>query len=318
MNGEQIIFWFVEELEMYQIRGRYLGAICLSAIILMSVGSRQVFGMAEEQIGNQPLNEFNYQEHKDALRVINHKSRVYHTWVNGNEHFYYQGDTETLNDILSKFADIKAEVHEVIIRPGPGQTKTFDGKVIKYAWLLHINGGIARHLTTIDKGAMIWSKYPQMTVYVGDGGIDLKKIRIPKGVTVVEIDDLSKRYTKALSSSDKTVRGWGCGQLAGLDLYSEKNAAVVTKMLDDENAWVRLNAVGALARFGKTATPALAKLRELLKISDENLSRQIEEAIGKIENAKLDEKKVKNHHKTLKQIQKFRKRQEKQNPATVG
>ena len=59
------------------------------------------------------------------MPVVNHTSRVYHTWVNGNEHFYYQGNLDALNDTLRKFAQEKA-VREVVLRPGPGMTTSFD------------------------------------------------------------------------------------------------------------------------------------------------------------------------------------------------
>jgi len=267
------------------------------------------YGLATEQIGPDSA-----QRHptiaqpgwpKGIVEVLRHQSRVYSTWVNGNEHYYYQGDTEVLNDVLAKFADIEAEVHEVIVRPSPGQIRTFDGEAIKYNWLLHIVEGISKHMTTLDMGAMVWSKYPQITVYVSDGEIDLNKIKLPKGVTIVEIDELSKRYTKALYSSDKTVRGWGCHSLAGLDPYSKKNMAVIATLLDDKNEWVRLNALGALGRFGKMATSALPKLKELLKDCDEKLRQKIEEAIKKIENAEEDVDAVKEHRKILKAINKF-------------
>jgi hypothetical protein len=264
-------------------------------------------GLHFETAGDKPMNWRNYEDWPGIMPVINHASRFHHSWTNGNEHFYYQGDTGTLNDVLAKFADIEAKTHEIIIRPGPGQTKTSDGKVIKCDWLLHIVGGISKHLTTLDKGAMIWSKYPQITVYVGDGEIELDKIQLPKEVTVVEIDELSKRYAEALDSSDKTVRGWGCHRLAGLDPYSKKNVAVITKLLDDEDDWVHLNAIGALAGLGKTAASALPKMKELSKDCNERLRKKIEEAVRKITDGEqtisaADEKK---HQNTLAEIRKF-------------
>jgi hypothetical protein len=51
-----------------------------------------------------------------------------------------------------------------------------------------------------------------MTVCVG-GDIDLGKIEIPKGVSIVDLAGLSRRYREALASKDKTVRGLGAGEL---------------------------------------------------------------------------------------------------------
>ena len=112
------------------------------------------FGFATEDKGNAPFLEANYGEWKGTgiMPVANHESRVYHTWVNGNEHFYYRGDTKALNDALRKFAASEADVREVIIRPGPSERTTFNKVRVPYDWHLHIQGGISRHHVSREKG----------------------------------------------------------------------------------------------------------------------------------------------------------------------
>ena len=72
------------------------------ATAVFSVAGSAAFGMATEEIGNDPLLEVNYSQWQgtNVMPVINHSSRVYHTWVNGNEHFYYEGDSKALSDFL--------------------------------------------------------------------------------------------------------------------------------------------------------------------------------------------------------------------------
>jgi len=53
--------------------------------------------LGEEHFGNAALNEANFQDWPGIMPLVNHPSRVYHSWVNGNEHFYYRGDTPALN-----------------------------------------------------------------------------------------------------------------------------------------------------------------------------------------------------------------------------
>ncbi|MHC4694792.1 MAG: hypothetical protein ACYS67_18820, partial [Planctomycetota bacterium] len=125
---------------------RRFSCILLSVAILMCTTARQAHGLATQRIGNKPFHEVNYQQWKSIMPVINHESRVYHTWVNGNEHFYYQCDIKELNDILQKFAALSVDVREVALRPGPKKVMTFNKEYqIAYNCLLHIQGGISRH-----------------------------------------------------------------------------------------------------------------------------------------------------------------------------
>ena len=145
---------------------------CLLTVSILTICaiSSQVWALGTEHFGNAPLNELNYRDWRGVMPLVNHSGRAYHTWVNGNEHFYYQGDTNALNDALKKFAAIEVDVHEVILRPGPAETRTFDGKQqVRYDWLLHIQGGISRH--DEEQGTNVFDKYPTMTVFIGEGRV---------------------------------------------------------------------------------------------------------------------------------------------------
>ena len=206
-------------------------ATCLILAVLSICHASKVWAMGLEDFGDRPLSELNYQNWPNIMPLLNGQIRVYHSWVNGNEQFYYRGNTATFNDALKKFAAVKAEVHEVLLQPGPGIAYTFDRtKTIPYNWNLHIVGGISQHLTTLPQGDKIWSKSPTMTVCVG-GDIALERIEIPTGISIVDLADLSRRYREALTSKDKTVRGWGAGEMAGLDPYNTENLAAIAKLL---------------------------------------------------------------------------------------
>src|SRR5205085_315992 len=64
-------------------------------------------------------NEECYQEWPNVTSVINNTNRVYQYWVNGGEEFFFQGSTEALNEALQRFALVRADVHEIILLPGP-------------------------------------------------------------------------------------------------------------------------------------------------------------------------------------------------------
>jgi len=282
--------------------------ILWAAAVLVAVGwfsERQALGLGTETIGNEPLHEANYADWKGIMPSINDKARVYSRWVNGNEHFFYKGTTKELNAALANFAKIEVKTHEVLLRPGPGLAHTFDHKDVPYNWELHIHGGISKHLLTLDKGKEVWNEDPRLTIYVSRD-IDLATLEIPKGVTLLDIPTLSKRVAAGLTASkDKTVRGWGTGELTSLDHFSAENLKTVAKMLDDADSWVRLNAAGSLPRFGKKAAPHLPALRECLVSEDKSLKTSAQAAIVEIEQAEDNSEEEKKAGEVQKKIAEF-------------
>lgn len=277
----------------------------LGVLLVLNLGSANVWALGTEEFGNKPLFEANYVDWPGIMPVVNCPARVYSNWVNGNEHMYYKGATSILNATLKDFAVVKADERRVVLRPGPGEAHTFDGKKIACNWNLHLLGGIAGHMATLDKGELIWSKSPILTIYVG-GDIDLKDLEIPDGATLTSLADLKKRCTEALTTStDKTVRGWGCGQLARLDRFDERILNVVAGRLKDEDDWVRLNAAGALAVFGAKARTALDPLRDAAKSEDKGLKQTAEKTIATVEAANEQPEEERQFGAVMAQIDKF-------------
>ena len=276
-------------------------SICLVAALSFNSQCRAA---ATEVIGNKLLNELNYEDWPGLMPVINDMNRVYQVWVNGCENLYYKGGTRELNECLKKFADTPYPVREVVIRPGPAEVKTFKGARMPYDWELIIIGGISKFLTTLERGAKVWNKYPTFVIYVGEG-IKLNEIRLPAGVQVLELSDLKKRHHEGLLSSDKTVRGWGAGRLARLDPYDDDSLEAIVKLLKDEDQWVRLNAAGALGVFGRKAQSAIPALKECSKTADERLQKRIEQLVQQIEGAEDKTDLEKRHSKLLAKIGEF-------------
>jgi hypothetical protein len=265
---------------------RNLSVFLVVLVLIVAIFPVQkALGWGTETIGNEPLVAANYTGWPRIMPLINDKTRVYATWTNGNEFFYYKGSTDEVNAALGLFAAVGIKNHTVLLRPGSGLTATFDHKDLPYNWNLHVMGGISKHESTLDKAEAVWPKDPVLTIYIG-GDIYLNKLRIPDGVTVTETIAVSKRTADGMAASkDNTVRGRACGELAGLDHYSIENMNAIAGMLKDSDDWVRGNAALCLAHFGKKAVVHLPALRECLKSSDLNLKKEAEEVIAKIENA---------------------------------
>ncbi len=286
------------------MKRRHLLLTGLAAMSLLLAG-RPALALGKETFGNAPLPEGNYKEWPGVVTVVNHPTRVYQTWVNGNEDFYYQGDVATLNDWLRRYATVATGKREVVLRPGPGSASSFDrSKQTPYGWHLSLIGGIAGHLRTRDRGAMVWSATPVVTIQVTPE-LDLTKLEIPKGVTVTSLAEVKRRTREGLKSTDKTVRGWGTGVLAALDRFDPEIREAVVIMLKDEDNWVRLNAAGALSYMGRTALPAVPQLRELLKSDDAQLREQAQQSIKEIEAAPDQADLEKAHREANLRIAKF-------------
>jgi hypothetical protein len=287
------------------MNGKRRGWLMAVACGLVLVTSGRAWALGEEQVGNEALSDANYAAWKGLIDVINDKGRVYYNWVNGNENFYFAGDTAKFNEALKKYAASGVEVKEVVLRPAPAETTSFDqSQKFPYNWHLQIFGGIAAHLTTREFGDQVWNKHPRLTVYVG-GEIELAKLEVPKGVTLVSLDELSARARKGIASKHQDVRGWCAGVMAALDPHSAENQAAIEKLLADDSDWVRLTGAGAVASFGAKAKSALPALKACLERPDENLQKRARESIATIEAAKEDAAGQKAFREAVDQINKF-------------
>src|SRR5688572_21299344 len=148
--------------------------LAIGTWLLVGVGfyltaSGHLFAAGDEQVGNEPLSAGNYAKWPGLVEVVNDKARAYYSWVNGNENFYYVGSIDELNAALKNFAKADLKGHEVVIRPDAGKVQSFQGdNKFTFHWHLQIMDGIAGHLTTRDKGDLVWNKHPRFTIHLGD------------------------------------------------------------------------------------------------------------------------------------------------------
>jgi hypothetical protein len=280
-----------------------LRPITTIAIILLTVSN--AFSLGWESFGNTPFADVrNYADWPNVLPVINDTHRVYHSWVNGNEHFYFAGDTTALNDALKNFAAVQADGLTIVVRPGPGKGGSFNNeKSFTFNWMLHLLGGISRHMSREELGINIWDSSPYLHVYVGDA-IKLDQIEIPNGVAVLEIADLQARYAKCLASGDRTVRGWSCSHIARLDPYNAESMRQVADKLADNDNWVKLNAAGALSLFTGLAEEVIEKL-QAVETDDEQLQTRIAKSIEALQSAQPGESARQEHQQQLESIHAF-------------
>ncbi|MCC6490018.1 MAG: HEAT repeat domain-containing protein [Candidatus Hydrogenedentes bacterium] len=232
---------------------RWIAGLCAVTSVAVHAAA-----LGTEDFGDEPLAAPNYAEWPRILPLLNQPGRVYHSWVNGNEHFYYKGDTEALNNALAGFAATDAEVHEVILRPTAGIVKSFHGKEVAFDWLVHIQGGLSKHL---GADSPVFDRFPTLTVFLGDMDIELDEISVPEGVALLDVTAMRERYLTGLADADKETRGYAAMFLAELDRDRAESAKAIASLLEDPDDWVRCMAASALGRMGKAAEPCLPALR---------------------------------------------------------
>jgi len=284
------------------VRISSLGAgIFVISLVLSSVS----WGSGEEHYGNHPLAPGNYRDWPGIMPLLEQPDQVYSTWVNGTEDFYYSGNIDAFNDALSNFAAAELEVHEVVIRPGPGIVDSFRGeRRTEFLWHVNVVGGISRRLTEADKGEFVWRPQPTISLYVTDES-QLDELNIPEDITLLNVADVSKRTRAGLSSSDQRVRGWGAYKLARLDPYDETNLDAVIRLLDDDDDWVRLNAAGVIELFGPKAQVGADALKKCLESDNDELRGRAQKTLDQIDLADDNSKDEMRHQNLQKEITKF-------------
>ena len=188
---------------------RVLLALAAVGLFAFCLAPARSFALGTEEFGDTELAAANYTEWPGLFELASDKTRIYSNWVNGHESFYFKGNTDQLNEALKKFAAIKIARHEVLIRPGPGKAHSFNSeRILDCNWNVEVYGGISKYTVNQDKGTNFWSADPVLTIWIG-GHIDLAKTKIPKGVTVVGVNEKAARAREGLDSKDQSVCGWG-------------------------------------------------------------------------------------------------------------
>jgi len=236
-----------------------------------------------EEFGNKPVGA-QPQWPTGLLDVINDAHRVYSSWVNGNENFYFSGDTRALNAAMEAFAKVEIDVREVVLLPVEGEEKSFEQKPVAFNWRLHAPSGIYLALALREKDSNVHFRKPTLFIHVA-GAIQLKELKIPKGLSVLDADDLVIRAGRGLESKDQDIRGQAIYML-GQYSYAEGALDLLLKALEAPQEHVARSAAGALGRAGKIAEKALPALKDkAAKSGDEKTQGDCKRAAAAIEAA---------------------------------
>ena len=165
----------------------------LALLIQILAFPATVLALGFESFGNDPQGKkSNWIE--GVVNVVNLRSRVYSYWVSGSENFFYRGNAEALNEAIRAFAGIQGEGHELVLMPGAGVTRSFQGKQITFDW-------------DFNPQSIYWStdkiRPPRLTVYINAlKPRDLDRKSVEKWIGDLESDSFQARE-KAMAELER-------------------------------------------------------------------------------------------------------------------
>ena len=163
---------------------------CSLLFIVLAILScpRVSHGMAEERVGSDSLNGQPTIAQPGwpigIIELLRHDSRVYSRWVNGNESFYFNASPDELNALIRFFSQTRMRDHELWLKAGTQQAKSFDGDRIDYNVKLHVLDGFAMWETRKNEDADTYE--PTLTIFLdpSDQQTSWEQIALPPNIIV--------------------------------------------------------------------------------------------------------------------------------------
>jgi hypothetical protein len=159
----------------------------LLAVLLIS--SSYSFGMGQEHFGPADKDHMSWSpDWPDGTKgLLAHESRVYSTWVNGFERFYYDANPQQVNELLNLFSKLQILDHEVWIESGRQTRNSFQGKPVEYNVFFYIPArrSAPSYLNLSDEEDQKdgWT-LPTLRIYTHSQGEILKQLELPDNIIV--------------------------------------------------------------------------------------------------------------------------------------
>lgn len=116
------------------------------------------------------------------VKLLQHDSRVYSIWVNGNENFYFKSTPDQIAELITLFSATRLREHVVWFKKGSRNAKSFRDGEIKYNVNLAYLDGIALSFNREKGDAETFE--PVLTVYLDptDDVALFKQIHLPPNI----------------------------------------------------------------------------------------------------------------------------------------
>jgi hypothetical protein len=241
------------------------GMVAIVAIGALSISPRFAWALGQESFG--PAGEHISRSGdwpKGVEPLLRHPSRVYMSWVNGNEHSYYDGDIKTVNELLERFSQIHLAEHQVIIRPGQPSARSFHGKLTPYAVEFELPGGLYLHHVREYATTGLYSAIPRLIVHVDDAlAKQLAELKVPDNTSLQGSAYRAKDALAQIDAHDRSLRGRA---IAVLGVSGDSSPAVVKALkqvaASDADEYIRKAAQRAMTQLQQASDPTDRALRQ--------------------------------------------------------
>jgi hypothetical protein len=197
--------------------------------------------------------------------VLRHPSRVYWNDVNGSVRAYYDGEIETMNDLLELYSQIDLAEHPVVILPGRPKARSFHGTFTPYVVEFDVPGHMEFEFQQKEASAGLVSLSPRMVVHFdGELAGHLEALKIPKNVTLHASGVRAEDALAHANDADPKLRRHAIAALGDAADTSTASLEAVKRAAADENEWVRAAGETAQKKLAAAKNPAELALRKQL------------------------------------------------------
>jgi hypothetical protein len=142
-------------------------------------------------------------------------------------------------------------------------------------------------------------------------GLDVTDLEIPRGITVITVDDLLAKGLKELKDTDRNVRSLAIQDLTRLAAYSDRVVpALIERFQKDKDDLVRRVAAACLSHFEGQAKTVVPVLKQGLNDPDAYIRSACQTGLERIAKARAqpgDEERHKRELAILREINEFKK-----------
>ncbi|MBI2423319.1 MAG: hypothetical protein HYV27_10860 [Candidatus Hydrogenedentes bacterium] len=253
-----------------------LKAFCIAMILLTHGYCPTVQASTHFEYGNEAIPAASLPTAMAGLLpLINDSQGVFHLETNGQETWYFAGDTSRLNAVLAKIPDACSAIREVHLLAGPGTVgpivENGRDQAVAFDWRLDYLGGTAASIEARQPSHRLYADGAVLSIYVGRGGIDLDTLQIPAPAICKDVESLKERYAPELSSESPEMRANAMLILTQLDSDSEPTFRALVNLRNDPDPFVRKCALSYITRFPRFREEALTVLRQEQVTADAQL-----------------------------------------------
>ncbi|MHC4692141.1 MAG: hypothetical protein ACYS67_05310 [Planctomycetota bacterium] len=168
---------------------------CIGSLVYLAGGGVGFGGdkFGDKSISSQP-------GWLESMRALTQSPRLVHSSkTDGDEDYYFTGDTSAFNEFLQEFGSVKLPRCRIVFKNQYGKVshRHFD-------WVLHIPGHID---STGEENREAEEAYPSVTVYTAASDIHLADVVLPEGADVVVKVNTKENHRK-VDKDIETARKW--------------------------------------------------------------------------------------------------------------